>query len=203
MGPSNVTMPAVPDAACYQLAMECCVARGRTDKALSLLSEMEGRGLSPNEAGLRALIRGFASESGTPGVGGAGIEAESAELKWRGVERALGVFEELAERFQRPSRRVCCMCNTHSPFFSKYGIWRCLMFMLMVIVIPSFFVLTPCSGYWRAHGVPHNSTRAAMLQLYYLRKHIFAYGCCTWTVDLVYVGVKGSSEGMARLFYLP
>ncbi|CAN0441737.1 unnamed protein product, partial [Ectocarpus fasciculatus] len=62
LGPSHVTMPAVPDAACYQLAMECCVSGGRNDEALALLSEMEGRGLSPNEAALRALIRGFALE---------------------------------------------------------------------------------------------------------------------------------------------
>lgn len=98
LGPSNSTMPAVPDAACYQLAMECCVSRGRNDEALSLLSEMEGRGLHPNEAALRALIRGFASE----GRGGVGEEAE--ELRWNGIQRALGVFEELAERFRPPSR---------------------------------------------------------------------------------------------------
>ncbi|CAN0220524.1 unnamed protein product, partial [Scytosiphon promiscuus] len=64
LGPSHVTMPAVPDAACYQLAMECCVSRGRVDEALALL----------------------------------------AERRWRGVENALGVFEELAERFDPPSR---------------------------------------------------------------------------------------------------
>ncbi|CAM9927753.1 unnamed protein product, partial [Sphacelaria rigidula] len=98
LGPSNSTMPAVPDAACYQLAMECCVSRGRNDEALSLLSEMEGRGLDPNEAALRALIRGFASE----GRGGVGEEAE--EMRWNGIQRALGVFEELAERFRPPSR---------------------------------------------------------------------------------------------------
>lgn len=101
LGPSNVTMPAVPDAVCYQLAMECCVSRGRTDEALSLLSEMEGRGLSPNEAGLCALIKGFAAGGG--GVGGEGSEEEE---RWRGIERALGVFEELAERFQPPLRCV-------------------------------------------------------------------------------------------------
>lgn len=99
-------MPAVPDAACYQLAMECCVAGGRNDEALALLSEMEGKGLSPNEAGLRALIRGFAAEGGGRGAGGGGREATAAaaERRWRGVENALGVFEELAERFQPPSR---------------------------------------------------------------------------------------------------
>lgn len=103
-----MTMPAVPDAHCYQLAMECCVAGGRNDEALSLLTEMEGRGLSPNEAGLRALIRGFAAEGvGCVGGGGGGGEAAAAGQRWRGVENALGVFEELAERFQPPSRCVC------------------------------------------------------------------------------------------------
>lgn len=96
-------MPAVPDAACYQLAMECCVAGGRNDEALALLSEMEGKGLSPNEAGLRALVRGFAAEGGGRGAGDGGRGA-AAERRWRAVENALGVFEELAERFQPPSR---------------------------------------------------------------------------------------------------
>lgn len=110
LGPSHVTMPAVPDAACYQLAMECCVAGGRNDEALALLAEMEGRGLSPNEAALRALIRGFAREGlaggdATAAVGGAALTAaERAERRWKGVENALGVFEELAERFDPPSR---------------------------------------------------------------------------------------------------
>lgn len=106
LGPSHVTMPAVPDAACYQLAMECCVARGRNDEALPLLAEMESRGLSPNEAALRALIRGFAQEGLGDGDGGAvgSTAAERAEMRWKGVENALGVFEELAERFDPPSR---------------------------------------------------------------------------------------------------
>lgn len=102
-----MTMPAVPDAACYQLAMECCVSGGRNDEALALLSEMEGRGLSPNEAALRALIRGFALEGVVDeGGGGPAAERERAERRWRGVENALGVFEELAERFDPPSRLV-------------------------------------------------------------------------------------------------
>lgn len=105
LGPSHVTMPAVPDASCYQLAMECCVACGRNDEALSLLAEMESKGLSPNEAGLRALIRGFTAEGGTHVHEEAGVTAaEVAERKWRGVEKALGVFEELAEKFDPPSR---------------------------------------------------------------------------------------------------
>ncbi|CAM9259970.1 unnamed protein product, partial [Ectocarpus sp. 12 AP-2014] len=106
LGPSHVTMPAVPDAACYQLAMECCVSGGRNDEALALLSEMEDRGLSPNEAALRALIRGFALEGvvADGGGGGPAAERERAERRWRGVENALGVFEELAERFDPPSR---------------------------------------------------------------------------------------------------
>ena len=112
LGPSHVTMPAVPDAACYQLAMECCVSGGRHDEALSLLAEMESRGLSPNEAALRTLIRGFAQEGlvdgsavGSAGLGrGALTAAERAERRWKGVENALGVFEELAERFDPPSR---------------------------------------------------------------------------------------------------
>lgn len=97
-------MPAVPDAGCYQLAMECCVAGGRNDEALALLAEMEGKGLSPNEAGLRALVRGFAAEGGGRGAGSRERGPEAAERRWRGVENALGVFEELAESFQPPSR---------------------------------------------------------------------------------------------------
>ncbi|CAM9417070.1 unnamed protein product, partial [Laminaria digitata] len=105
LGPSHVTMPAVPSAFCYQLAMECCVDGGCHDEALALLSEMEGRGLSPNEAGLRALIRGFAAEGvGDGGGGGGGGGGEAGRRRWRGVENALGVFEELAEKFNPPSR---------------------------------------------------------------------------------------------------
>lgn len=109
LGPSHVTMPAVPDAACYQLAMECCVSGGRHDEALSLLAEMESRGLSPNEAALRTLIRGFVQEGLVDGsaVGSAGLgrgALTAAERRWKGVENALGVFEELAERFDPPSR---------------------------------------------------------------------------------------------------
>lgn len=105
LGPSHMTMPAVPDASCYQLAMECCVAGGRNDEALSLLAEMESKGLSPNEAGLRALIRGFAAEGGIHVQEEEGVTAaEVAERKWRSVEKALGVFEELAEKFDPPSR---------------------------------------------------------------------------------------------------
>lgn len=85
--------------------MEACVTTGRNDEALALLSEMEGKGLSPNEASLRALIRGFAMDGGESGVGGdvAG-QSTATERRWKGVENALGVFEELAERFQPPSR---------------------------------------------------------------------------------------------------
>ncbi|CAN0341114.1 unnamed protein product [Ectocarpus sp. 4 AP-2014] len=101
-------MSAVPDAACYQLVMECCVSGGRNDEALALLSEMEGRGLSPNEAALRALIRGFALEGDVVDGGGGGpaTERERAERRWRVVENALEMFEELTERFDPTSRLV-------------------------------------------------------------------------------------------------
>lgn len=117
LGPSHVTMPAVPSAFCYQLAMECCVAGGCNDEALALLSEMEGKGLSPNEAGLRALIRGFAAE-GVGGEGeGRGEAGEAARRRWRGVENALGVFEELAEKFNPPSRCAYVFVRLHGLFF--------------------------------------------------------------------------------------
>lgn len=90
------------------------MSRGRVDEALALLAEMEDRGLSPNEAALRALIRGFALEGlgDSEGGGGGGLAggaagataAEQAARRWKGVENALGVFEELAERFDPPSR---------------------------------------------------------------------------------------------------
>ena len=110
LGPSHVTMPAVPDASCYQLAMECCVAVGRNDEALSLLTEMESKGLRPNEAALRALIKGFVAEGETKargeavGMATAERAAAAAKIRWTSVENALGVFEELAERFCPPSR---------------------------------------------------------------------------------------------------
>lgn len=89
------------------------MASGRNDQALTTLSEMEDKGLSPNEASLRALIRGFAAEGvgdGKWGGGGVGLggddEAAVADRRWKGVENALGVFEELAEKFHPPSRCV-------------------------------------------------------------------------------------------------
>lgn len=108
-GPSHTTsLPVAPDELCYQLAIECCVSYGRLDEALGLVSQMESKGLNPNEAALRALIKGFAADgsgvtgevagNGSPGARGA------AERRWRGIECALGVFEELAERFIPPSR---------------------------------------------------------------------------------------------------
>ncbi|CAN0086012.1 unnamed protein product, partial [Discosporangium mesarthrocarpum] len=118
LGPSHVTMPATPDALCYQardryrLVMECCVAAGRMDTSLSYLREMEARGIEPNEGCLRALIRGFGRGQGVSGFGEGGVTGGDqggdlwASLRWRGLERALGVFEELAERFQPPSRCV-------------------------------------------------------------------------------------------------
>eukprot|EP00953_Heterococcus_sp_UTEX-ZZ885_P017961 10044-Heterococcus_DN1.PRE.1 len=73
-----------PDRTCYEYVLDTCIAAGMKDVALKTFTAMEQRHIEPTERMYAALVRGF----------GDALELESA----------LGVWQELRERYYPPCR---------------------------------------------------------------------------------------------------